>query len=226
MPLVALLVICAKMQRIKDRARLSLLKNCLIAYLAADALLGLVTFRFSLPCFVGFLFYARGWWFYIVFLIRYGQFQLAVNLALDVLYWIAFGFLLVELSDLIEPLAANAAERGESAASGGQKVSASFKIAVASMLLLALQTALNACLWRAWREIRSDSGEHAVGVAFVALLLLAAKFLCSLPVLIPAIVGIVKACRQKNKALRYNRQGLWINSACLLASLAQVFLWW
>ena len=232
-PLVALILLCANLHRIEEKPRLSLIKKCLIAYLAFDALLGLVTFRFNLPRFIGFLFYAKGWWFYIVYMIRYVQFDLAVNLALVVLYWVAFGFLLVEISSLIDRSQdSNDSEKTDGSALAlpnadvSQKISPSFKIAVANMIVLVLQTAINFCIHLAWSENSSGSGEHAIGMAFVMLLLMAAKFVFSLPVLVPAIVGIVTACRSKNKPLRHNQKGLRINIICLVICEVEVFLWW
>ena len=165
-------------------------------------------------------------------MIRYEQFHLAVGLALVVLYWVAFGFLLVEISDLIAPLSdENALEvtavPENSDAPAAQKTSSSFKIAVASMILLVMQTAITGAIMAGWSRAKvGTTGMQAIGLAFVALIVMAGKFVYSLPVLVLAIVGIVKARRPNNKPLTRNREGLWINIVCMVLSEVQMFLWW
>lgn len=233
-PLVALILLCANHHRIEEKPRLSLIKKCLIAYLAFDALLGLVTFRFNLPRFIGFLFYAKGWWFYIVYMIRYVQFDLAVNLALVVLYWVAFGFLLVEISSLIDRSQdSNDSEKTDGSALAlpnadvSQKISPSFKIAVANMIVLVLQTVLNYYIYLYWEKISDGTtGMQAIGLAFLFIMLLAFKFMLSLPVLILSIIGIIQSNRKQNKSERYNRKALFINIICLVICEVEVFLWW
>ena len=226
-PLVALIALCANLPKIEDRKKLSVIQKCLIAYLSADVILGLVTFSFSLPWYIGFPFYSKGWWFSIVYMIKYEQFQLAINLFLDALYWVAFGFLLVEISEAIDLKKESAPlENSLSDEADKGKTSPSFKIAVAVLILLVLQSAFNFYIHLWWNENNNGTGMQAIGLVFLALFLVAIKFVFSLPLLITAIVGIVKASRPKNKALKRNSKGLAINIACLVISEAQVFLWW
>ena len=226
-PLVALIALSKKIQKIEDKKKLSTIQKCLASYLALDVILGLVTFKFALPRYIGFLFFSKNWWFCIVYIIRYEQFHLAVDLAIDALYWLAFGFLLADISKLSDtPKEASSLENELQDTNGKQKTSPSFKIAVACMVLLVFQTALNYCAVSVWNENNYATGMQAIGLAFLFFILVAAKILFFLPVLILAIVGIVKARRSKNKPLTRNGAGLKINIACLAAGALETFFWW
>ncbi len=226
-PLVVLIALSRKVQKIEDKKKLSIIQKCLVSYLAIDVILGLVTFKFALPRYIGFLFFSKNWWFCIVYIIRYGQFHLAVDLAIDSLYWVAFGFLLADISKLSDtPKEAAPLENELQGTNGKLKTSPSFKIAVACMVLLVFQTALNYCAVSVWNENNYATGMQAIGLAFLFFILVAAKFFFFLPVLILAIVGIVKARRSKNKPLARNGAGLKINIACLAVGVLETFLWW
>lgn len=226
-PLVALIALSKKVQKIEDKKKLSIIQKCLVSYLAIDVILGLVAFKFALPRYIGFLFFSKNWWFCIVYIIRYGQFQLAVDLAIDALYWLAFGFLLADISKLSDTSKEAASLENELLDTRGkQKTSPSFKIAIACALLLVFQTALNYCAVSVWNENNYATGMQAIGLAFLFFILVAAKILFFLPVLIPAIVGIVKATLSKNKPLARNGAGLKINIACLAVGVLETFLWW
>ena len=226
-PLVVLIAISKKVQKIEDKKKLSIIQKCLVSYLAIDVILGLVTFKFALPRYIGFLFFSKNWWFCIVYIIRYEQFQLVLDLAIDALYWVAFGFLLADISKLSDtPKEASSLENELLDTSGKQKTSPSFKIAVACMVLLVFQTALNYCAVSVWNENNYATGMQAIGLAFLFFILVAAKILFFLPVLIPAIVGIVKATLSKNKPLTKNGIGLKINVACLAVGALETFFWW
>ena len=94
-------------------------------------------------------------------------------------------------------------------------------------LLLVFQTALNYCAVSVWNENNTNAtGMQAIGLAFLFFILVAAKILFFLPVLIPAIVGIVKATLSKNKPLKRNDAGLKINIACLAVGVLETFFWW
>lgn len=226
-PLVALIAISKKVQKIEDKKKLSIIQKCLASYLALDVILGLVTFKFALPRYIGFLFFSKNWWFCVVYIIRYGQFHLAVDLAIDALYWTAFGFLLADISKLSDtPKEAASLENELLDTSDKQKTSPSFKIAIASAVLLVFQTALNYCAVSVWNENNYATGMQAIGLAFLFFILVAAKILFFLPVLILAIVGIIKARRSKNKPLARNGAGLKINAACLAVGVLETFFWW
>ena len=99
-PLVALIVICAFLPKIQKKTKLSAIKIGLIIYLSLDVIFGFIVLRFRFPKYFGFLFYSSSWLFDIVcIIIRYNFYRLAIDFALDVIYWDAFGFLLAESSN-------------------------------------------------------------------------------------------------------------------------------
>ena len=222
-PLVALIIISRKIPYSEEKSKLPLVQKCLIAYLAVDVLLGLVTFKFNLPRPISFLFYSRSWWFDIVYLIRYEMYYLAINFVITVLYWISYAILLADISNRLNPVPE------EKELSGDElqiKTSASFKISIANMICLIIQTGLNSCIVLAFEKNKGGTGEQAIGMAIVGLILIAIKFLISLPVLILSIVGIVKSRQQKSRLMKNNHRGFVINVICLVISELQVFLWW
>ena len=221
LPLVVLAALSRKVLKIEGKTRLSVIQKCLVAYLALDVILGLVAFQFSLPRPLGFLFYSKNWWFCIVYMICYEQYGLAVDLAIDIFYWVSYGVLLAGISAKVNP-----SESEIDLTENGKKTSASFKIAVANMIFLAVLTALNYVIYLGFEENKKGTGEHAIGMAFVALILIAAKFVFSLPNLILSVVGIVKSRAPVDKARKHSKYGLWINIACLVICEAEVFLWW
>ena len=221
LPLVALIVLSRKVQKIEDRKTLSLIRKFLASYLALDVILGLLTFSFFLPRFIGFLFYSKNWWFCIVHMIRYGQYDLSLDLAIDIFYWISYGIFLADISKRMNP-SESEIDMNENI----REISASFKIAVANMICLAALTVLNFFIYLAFEENKNGTGEHAIGMAVLVLILMAVKFIFSLPNLILSIVGIVKSRAPTEKGRKHSRCGLWINIACLVICEAEVFLWW
>lgn len=222
-PLVALIIISRKIPYFEKKSKLPLVQKCLIVYLAASVLLGLAAFSFNLPRPISFLFYSRSWWFDIVYFIRYEMYYLAIDFAITVLYWISYAILLADISNRLNPVPE------EKELSGDElqlKTSASFKISIANMICLILQTGLNSCIVLAFEKNKGGTGEQAIGMAIVGLILIAIKFLISLPVLILSIVGIVKSRQQKSRLMKNNHRGFVINVICLVISELQVFLWW
>ena len=98
-PLIVLIIVSQKIPKIEDKKKLSLIEKYLILYLSLDVFLGLVTYNFSLPRYIRFLFYSKRWLYDIVYMIRYQMYYLAVDLILNVLYWISFAFLLKDISN-------------------------------------------------------------------------------------------------------------------------------
>ena len=95
------------------------------------------------------------------------------------------------------------------------------------MIVLVLQTVLNYYIYLYWEKISDGTtGMQAIGLAFLFIMLLAFKFMLSLPVLILSIIGIIQSNRKQNKSERYNRKALFINIICLVICEVEVFLWW
>ena len=93
-PLIVLIIVSQKIQKIEDKKKLSLIEKYLILYLSLDVFLGLLTYNFSLPIYIRFLFYSKRWLYDIVYIIRYQMYYLAADLILNILYWISYAFLL------------------------------------------------------------------------------------------------------------------------------------
>ena len=152
------------------------------------------------------------------------MYYLAANLILNVLYWISYAFLLKDISNRLHPLPEKENEIPESEKKN--KTSPSFKISIANMIILTFETVLNYFIYLGYEDIKGGTGEHALGMVFVAFFLIVAKFIFSLPTLILSIIGIVKGNQQKNKEMKLNQNGLTINIACLVICELQVWLWW
>ena len=223
-PLVVLIIVSQKIPKIEDKKKLSLIEKYLILYLSLDVFLGMVTYNFSLPRYIRFLFYSKRWLYDIVYMIRYQMYYLAADLILNVLYWISFAFLLKDISNRWNLVPETEKEIPE--IEKKNKISPSFKISIANMIVLAFQTVLNFFIYHGYEDIKGGTGEHALGMVFVAFFLIIAKFIFSLPTLVLSIIGIVKGNQQKNKDMKLNQKGLTINIVCLVICELQVWLWW
>ena len=223
-PLIVLIIVSQKIQKIEDKKKLSLIEKYLILYLSLDVFLGLVTYNFSLPRYIRFLFYSKSWLYDIVYIIRYQMYYLAADLILNVLYWISFAFLLKDISNRWNLVPETENEIPESEKKN--KTSPSFKISIANMIVLTFETVLNFFIYLGYEDIKGGTGEHALGMVFVAFFLIVAKFIFSLPTLVLSIIGIVKGKQQKNKEMKLNQNGLTINIVCLVICELQVWLWW
>lgn len=216
-PLIVLIIVSQKIPKIEDKKKLSLIEKYLILYLSLDVFLGLVTYNFSLPIYISFLFYSKRWLYDIVYIIRYQMYYLAADLILNILYWISYAFLLKDISNRLHLLPETEKKN---------KTSPSFKISIANMIVLTFETVLNFFIYLAFEDNKGGSGEHAIGMAFVALFLIGVKMIFSLPTLILSIIGILKGKQQKNKDMKLNQKGLTINIVCLVICELQVWLWW
>ena len=245
-PLMVLIIICQKIQKIEDKKKLSLIEKYLILYLSLDVFLGLVTYNFSLPSYISFLFYSKRWLYDIVYIIRYQMYYLAADLILNILYWISFAFLLKDISNRWNLVPETENEIPESEKKKGEEkwiikeqidnfglLPESPKTNIFteagidfSNNQMTFETVLNFFIYLAFEENKGGSGEHAIGMAFLALFLIVVKFIFSLPTLILSIIGIVKGKQQKNKEMKLNQKGITINIVCLVICELQVWLWW
>ena len=223
-PLIVLIIVSQKNPKIEDKKKLSLIEKYLILYLSLDVFFGLVTYNFSLPRYIRFLFYSKSWLYDIVYMIRYQMYYLAVDLILNILYWISYAFLLKDISNRLYLLPETENEIPE--AEKKNKTSPSFKISIANMIILTFETVLNFFIYLAFEDNKGGTGEQAIGMAIVVLFLIVVKFIFSLPTLVLSIIGIVKGKQQKNKDMKLNQKGLTINIVCLVICELQVWIWW
>jgi uncharacterized Tic20 family protein len=152
------------------------------------------------------------------------MYYLAVDLILDTIYWISYACLLKDISNRWNLVPETENEIPESEKKN--KTSPSFKISIANMIILTFETVLNFFIYLAFENNKGGSGEHAIGMAIVALFLIGVKMIFSLPTLVLSIIGIVKGNQQKNKEMKLNQNGLTINIVCLVICELQVWLWW
>lgn len=147
------------------------------------------------------------------------------SLAFDISFWVITIMFIKGLNKTITP--------EEQFNEGLGKTSTGYKLGIASMILLSVQTVLNIIIALAMHDNMSGvSGEQAIGSALVALFLIAIKVFQDL-VLLPAIplsiIGIVKCSSKKEKDQdRKNRLlGKKINIVCLVIAVAELlFIWY
>lgn len=213
-PLAALEILCHIIPKIRKKAALARIRAGIAAYLAADVALGLLPRRDEFPRPVGILFYSKEWLESLGWTIFDFRPEFLADTAIFALYWASLGCMLAEISDMMNP-----------SENPGGKISASFKVAVAALASLAVQAALND---RVIRELDGNggTGEHALGIMFVGLILVAAKLAVAVPTAIISTVGIVCASLGRNRGRRRNRAALAMNSAALAASAALALLVW
>ena len=138
-----------------------------------------------------------------------------------------YDILLVEISNLITQGIAKSAEISAVDKDVDKEItSPSYKISIASRILLAVQTAFSVLVFIVLQEQKDVSGEHAMGAAFVIIIMILVRIVISLPTVVLSIVGIVKGKQNINKELKYNQTGFKWNIACLVISELQVFLVW
>ena len=227
LPLVALIFLSYKIYTIQDKTKLLRIKNGLIAYISVSVILGMAMFKLHIPNFLHFLLYSYSWWFYIVYILKYQMYSLCVDLAITIFYWVVYDILLVEISNLIPQGTAKSAEISAVDKDVDKEItSPSYKISIASRILLAVQTAFSVLVFIVLQEQKDVSGEHAMGAAFVIIIMILVRIVISLPTVVLSIVGIVKGKQNINKELKYNQTGLKWNIACLVISELQVFLVW
>ena len=224
LPLIALIVVSKKIPHITEQKTLSRVRAVLLVYFVLDILSNFlptgVSGIFRIP------FHSSSAFFYIRYIFGYRFFELIPHLALQIGYWAAFGGLLFEIRSQMNSLRnCENAENAEMAdakiaeSDAGKKLAPSFKIAVASIILFALQSAFDCVLLQfLGNEISGTVGMQAIGTAVLYFLALALRAVYSLPLTVLAIVGIVKGVRAKNAPFRRLKCGIRINAVLLALS--------
>ncbi len=224
LPLIAFIILSKKVAEIEDSQKIMKIKKILIIYLCSCLIFGAVNYLLKVPFFISCLFYTNSWLFYLIYIIAYNQLYLIFSLVLDICFFV-ISILFIK----------NLGKRKDSYAEfmeGMGKTSTGFKLGIANIIILSIQTVLNIIIALAMHDNMSGvSGEQAMGAAFVALILIVFKVFLDL-ILLPAIplsiAGIVK-CNSK-KEIEQDRKnrllGKRINIACLVIAVAELVLIW
>ena len=224
LPLIALIILSKTVSEIEDSQKIMKIKKYVIIYLCACLIFGAVNYLLKVPFFISCLFYTNSWLFYLIYIIAYNQLYLIFSLVLDICFFV-ISILFIK----------NLGKRKDSYAEfmeGMGKTSTGFKLGIASIILLSIQTVLNIVIAIAMHDNMSGvSGEQAIGAAFVALILIVFKVfldLIILPAIPLSIAGIVK-CNSK-KEIEQDRKkrllGKKINIICLVIAVAELVLIW
>lgn len=110
-------------------------------------------------------------------------------------------------------------------------ISTGYKLGIVNIVLLSIQTIVNIIIAVIMHKNMQDTGEHAIGTAFVAIILIALKLLLDLiflPAIPISIAGIIKSNSKNeiNQARKNRLLGKKINIICLLISVAELLLIW
>ena len=224
LPLIAFIFLSKRVAEIEDSQKIMKIKKYVIIYLFACLIFGAVNYLLKVPFFISCLFYTNSWLFYLIYIIAYNQLYLIFSLVLDICFFV-ISILFIK----------NLGKRKDSYAEfmeGMGKTSTGFKLGIANIIILSIQTVLNIVIAIAMHKNMSGvSGEHAIGAAFVALILIVFKVfldLIILPAIPLSIAGIVK-CNSK-KEIEQDRKkrllGKKINIICLVIAVAELVLIW
>ncbi|MGN0750406.1 MAG: hypothetical protein ACI4LS_07965 [Treponema sp.] len=224
LPLIAFIILSKRVSEIEDSQKIMKIKKYVIIYLCACLIFGAVNYLLKVPFFISCLFYTNSWLFYLIYIIAYNQLYLIFSLVLDICFFV-ISILFIK----------NLGKRKDSYAEfmeGMGKTSTGFKLGIANIIILSIQTVLNIIIALAMHDNMSGvSGEQAMGAAFVALILIVFKVfldLIILPAIPLSIAGIVK-CNSKKEIDqdRKNRlPGKKINIVCLVIAVAELLLIW
>ena len=224
LPLIAFIILSKRVSEIEDSQKIMKIKKYVIIYLCSCLIFGAVNYLLKVPFFISCLFYTNSWLFYLIYIIAYNQLYLIFSLVLDICFFV-ISILFIK----------NLGKRKDSYAEfmeGMGKTSTGFKLGIANIILLSIQTVLNIVIAISMNEIMSGvSGEQAMGAAFVALILIVFKVFLDL-ILLPAIplsiAGIIK-CNSKKEIeqdRKYRLLGKKINIVCLVIAVAELVLIW
>lgn len=230
LPLVAFIFISKKTVEMEDVEKLLKIKKYVTAYLIVSSVYGVWKYllnrlcNWNLPIFPSCLFYPSSWLSSLEMLIKYHFSSSIINLLFEICFVVISIMFIKNINKEIPPEEEFKEEIG--------KTSAGFKFGIAGIAVLSIQTVLNILVAIVMHENLSDvSGEHAIGAAVFAIILIAVKVfidLIFLPAIPLSIIGLVK-CNSK-KEIEQDRKnrllGRKINIACLvIAGLELILLW-
>ena len=224
LPLIAFIILSKKVAEIEDSQKIMKIKKILIIYLCSCLIFGAVNYLLKVPFFISCLFYTNSWLFYLIYIIAYNQLYLIFSLVLDICFFVISILFIKKLGKKKDSYAEFMEGMG--------KTSTGFKLGIANIIILSIQTVLNIVIAISMHDNMSGvSGEQAMGAAFVALILIVFKVFLDL-ILLPAIpisiAGIIK-CNSK-KEIEQDRKnrllGKKINIVCLVIAVAELVLIW
>ena len=230
LPLVTFIFISKKTAEIENVEKLLKIKKYVTAYLIVSPVYGVWKYflnrlcNWNLPIFPSCLFYPSNWLSNLEMLIKYHFSSSIINLLFEMCFVVISIMFIKNINKEILP--------EEEFKEGIGKTSAGFKFGIAGIAVLSIQTVLNILIAIVMHENMSYvSGEHAIGTAIFAFILIAVKVfidLIFLPAIPLSIIGLVK-CNSK-KEIEQDRKkrilGRKINIACLvIASLELILLW-
>lgn len=230
LPLIAFIILSRKAAETDDMEKRLKIKRVVAIYITACFLLGIIEriienhWDIHLPMFPFGLFYSYSWMLNITYIIKYHIYSLILPLIYDVSFLVISIMFIKSLNKNMSP--------EEKFKEGIGKTSTGFKLGIAGAIILSIQTAFNISIAGTMHDNLSDvSGEHALGAAVLALILIAVKLfvdLILLPALPLSIAGLIKCNSKTEKDQdRKNRLiGKKINIVCLVIAAAElVFIW-
>lgn len=229
LPLFAFILLSKKAEEIDDLEKRIKVKKIVIFYISACFFLGVIDsilsniFYVHLPKFIFRIFYSANWLFNISYIIRYHMYNLIISLSFEICLTVISIF-------FINSLGKEKTTEKEFEDETGS-ISTGYKLGIVSIVLLSIQTIVNIIIAVIMHKNMQDTGEHAIGTAFVAIILIALKLLLDLiflPAIPISIAGIIKSNSKNeiNQARKNRLLGKKINIICLLISVAELVLIW
>lgn len=230
LPLVAFIFISKKTAEIENMEKHLKIKKYVTAYLIVSPVYGVWKYflnrlcNWNLPIFPSCLFYPSSWLSNLEMLIKYHFSSSIINLLFEICFMVISIMFIKNINKEIPP--------EEEFKEGIGKTSAGFKVGIAGIAVLSIQTVLNILVAIVMHENMSYvSGEHVIGTAVLAFILIAVKVfidLIFLPAIPLSIIGLVK-CNSK-KEIEQDRKnrllGKKINIACLVIASLELILFW
>lgn len=230
LPIAAFIILSKKVEQIEDIQKCMKIKNYVLIYIFASIFIGLIYFILTdlysirIPNLPFKIFYSYNWLYYISYLIKYNIYRFIIPLIFDINFWI--------ISIMFANSITKKFDKEKTINYGTGKTSAGYKLAIASIVILCIQTLANIIIAIAMHEnLYYTSGWHAIGAALLAFFLIIIKLIIDfilLPVIPLSIIGIVR-CNSKLEIEqdRKNRiVGRRINIICLVIAVLQlIFLW-
>lgn len=230
LPLAGFIFVSKKILKIEDSQKRMNIKKCVLIYLASSFVFGILAFvsepilNKSISLVPRFFFYSYSWFFSLSYIIKYHFYGQFFSLILDVCFWVI---------SILFAMSINEKSDGDQIfIEGTGATSTGYKLGIASIVILCIQTVMNIFLAICIHGTFSGTtGEQAIGAAFAILVLIAIKIITAF-ILLPAIplsIAVLVRCNSKKEIEqdRKNRlSGKKINTVCLVVALLELLLVW